>query len=171
MLSNDDDFRHDCARYTENIELGRHDEDWLYQAWTAHEKHKRGDFDGFVRKQVEEEWDVKIPKGEKEGSSSGEGESDDSKSSSSSPTSVKNVRVEDDDAAADDAAADSKTGDDDAAADGAAAASKAEDIALSIETESPIPVVTKAMVVKEEDSEDKKTDQTTAVPEVAANGE
>jgi hypothetical protein len=59
-LRNDDNFRHDCARYCENIELGQHDEDWLSQAWTAHEKHKRGDYDEFLRQQFEEEWDVKL---------------------------------------------------------------------------------------------------------------
>lgn len=60
-LRNDDNFRHDCARYCENIELGRHDEEWLSQAWIAHEKHKRGDFDGFLRDQFQEEWDTELP--------------------------------------------------------------------------------------------------------------
>ena len=65
-LRNDDNFRHDCARYCENIELGRHDEEWLSQAWTAHEKHKRGDFDTFLRDQFEEDWDTKLPDESKE---------------------------------------------------------------------------------------------------------
>ncbi len=60
-LRNDDNFRYDCARYCENIELGRHDEEWLSQAWTAHEKHKRGDFDEFLRDQFEENWGIKLP--------------------------------------------------------------------------------------------------------------
>ncbi|KAL2021211.1 hypothetical protein VTK56DRAFT_7398 [Thermocarpiscus australiensis] len=60
-LRNDDNFRHDCARYCENIELGRHDEEWLSQAWIAHEKHRRGDFDGFLREQFEEDWGIKLP--------------------------------------------------------------------------------------------------------------
>ncbi len=60
-LRNDDNFRHDCARYCENIELGRHDEEWLSQAWIAHEKHKRGDFDAFLRDQFEEDWDTELP--------------------------------------------------------------------------------------------------------------
>jgi hypothetical protein len=60
-LRNDDNFRHDCARYCENIELGRHDEEWLSQAWVAHEKHKRGGFDGFLRDQFQEEWDTELP--------------------------------------------------------------------------------------------------------------
>ena len=65
-LRNDDNFRHDCARYCENIELGRHDEEWLSQAWTAHEKHKRGDFDAFLRDQFKEDWDTELPDASKE---------------------------------------------------------------------------------------------------------
>jgi hypothetical protein len=61
-LRNDDNFRYDCARYRENLELGRHDEEWLAQAWTAHEKHKRGDYDEFLRKQFEEDWGIELPK-------------------------------------------------------------------------------------------------------------
>ncbi|KAL1840726.1 hypothetical protein VTJ49DRAFT_166 [Mycothermus thermophilus] len=60
-LRNDDNFRHDCARYCEGIQLGQHDEEWLAQAWTAHEKHKRGHYDGFLREQFEEEWNIKLP--------------------------------------------------------------------------------------------------------------
>ncbi|KAL2163160.1 hypothetical protein VTH06DRAFT_6996 [Thermothelomyces fergusii] len=60
-LTNDDNFRYDCVRYCENIELGRHDEEWLRQAWVAHEKHKRGDYDEFLREQFEEEWGIKMP--------------------------------------------------------------------------------------------------------------
>ncbi|KXX78433.1 hypothetical protein MMYC01_201438 [Madurella mycetomatis] len=60
-MRNDDNFRHDCARYCENIELGRHDGEWLSQAWTAHEKHRRGGFDAFLRSQFEEEWGFELP--------------------------------------------------------------------------------------------------------------
>jgi hypothetical protein len=60
-LRNDDNFRYDCARYCENIELGRHDEEWLSQAWVAHEKHKRGDYDEFLRERFEAEWETKLP--------------------------------------------------------------------------------------------------------------
>jgi hypothetical protein len=61
-LRNDDNFRHDCARYRENIELGRHDEEWLRQAWTAHEKRKRGGYDEFLREQFEGQWNIKLPR-------------------------------------------------------------------------------------------------------------
>lgn len=60
-LLNDNNFRHDCARYCENIKAGRHDEEWLSQAWVAHEKHKRGDFDAYIREQFEADWDIKLP--------------------------------------------------------------------------------------------------------------
>ena len=60
-LQNDDNFRRDCARYRENIELGRHDEEWLNQAWAAHEKHKRGDFGEHLEQQFEEDWEIEIP--------------------------------------------------------------------------------------------------------------
>ncbi|KAK3402965.1 Asx homology domain-containing protein [Sordaria brevicollis] len=61
-LRNNDHFRYDCARYLENIERGRHDEQWLQEAWVAHEKHKRGDYDDFLRKEFENDWATKIPK-------------------------------------------------------------------------------------------------------------
>jgi hypothetical protein len=61
-LRNDDNFRHDCARYRENLESGWHDEDWLRQAWVAHEKMKRDDYDQFLREQFEAEWETELPK-------------------------------------------------------------------------------------------------------------
>ncbi|KAL2119185.1 hypothetical protein VTJ04DRAFT_6145 [Mycothermus thermophilus] len=60
-LRNDDNFRHDCARYCEGIRLGQHDEEWLAQAWTAHEKHKRGHYDGYLRDRFEEDWEIPFP--------------------------------------------------------------------------------------------------------------
>lgn len=60
-LRNNDHFRYDCARYLENIDRGRHDEQWLQEAWVAHEKHKRGDYDDFLRKEFENDWATKIP--------------------------------------------------------------------------------------------------------------
>ncbi|KAM7204176.1 Asx homology domain containing protein [Rhypophila sp. PSN 637] len=61
-LRNDDDFRVDCARYTENIKDGKHDEEWLRQAWEAHEKHKSGQFDEYLRNEFEKKYGEKIPK-------------------------------------------------------------------------------------------------------------
>ncbi|EJP64510.1 hypothetical protein CRV24_003912 [Beauveria bassiana] len=60
-LMNDDSFRYDCAAYTESLAQGRHDPDWLAQAWAAHERRKAGDFDDFLRAKFEKEWEVKLP--------------------------------------------------------------------------------------------------------------
>ncbi|KAJ4306543.1 hypothetical protein N0V88_001347 [Collariella sp. IMI 366227] len=75
-LRNDDNFRYDCARYCENIELGRHDEEWLYQAWVAHEEHRRGDFDEFLREKFEEDWEVQLPHASKPKGSDSDRESE-----------------------------------------------------------------------------------------------
>lgn len=89
-LRNDDNFRHDCARYTENIAQGKHDEEWLHQAWVAHEKHKRGDFDDFLRKSFESDWGVKLPK--EGGSSSHASTSSSDKGGSEEPASSPGTR-------------------------------------------------------------------------------
>ncbi|KAF4453805.1 hypothetical protein F53441_3583 [Fusarium austroafricanum] len=60
-LMNDDSFRHDCAAYTENIAQGRHDPEWLAQAWAAHERRKMGDFDEFLDSRFKDEWEVELP--------------------------------------------------------------------------------------------------------------
>ena len=60
-LMNDDNFRHDCARYTENIDGGRHDREWLEQAWAAHERRKAGDFDSYLANKFEDDWGVEVP--------------------------------------------------------------------------------------------------------------
>ncbi|KAF7548732.1 hypothetical protein G7046_g8573 [Stylonectria norvegica] len=60
-LMNDDSFRHDCAAYTENIAQGRHDPDWLAEAWAAHERRKAGDFDDFLETRFKEEWGQELP--------------------------------------------------------------------------------------------------------------
>lgn len=72
-LMNDDSFRYDCAAYTENLVQGRHDPEWLAQAWAAHERRKAGDFKDFLRTKFEKDWEVEIP-GEKAAASSTEGE-------------------------------------------------------------------------------------------------
>ncbi|EGX89569.1 hypothetical protein CCM_07821 [Cordyceps militaris CM01] len=60
-LRNDDSFRYDCAAYTESLAQGRHDPDWLAQAWAAHERRRAGDFDDFLRAKFESDWDVTLP--------------------------------------------------------------------------------------------------------------
>ncbi|KAF5026617.1 hypothetical protein F66182_1290 [Fusarium sp. NRRL 66182] len=60
-LMNDDSFRHDCAAYTENIAQGRHDPEWLAQAWAAHERREAGDFDDYLDNKFNDEWEVELP--------------------------------------------------------------------------------------------------------------
>ncbi|KAF4988571.1 hypothetical protein FGRMN_9691 [Fusarium graminum] len=60
-LMNDDTFRYDCAAYTENISQGRHDPEWLEQAWAAHERRKMGDFDEYLDNRFKDEWEVELP--------------------------------------------------------------------------------------------------------------
>ncbi|KAI9149446.1 hypothetical protein HJFPF1_11499 [Paramyrothecium foliicola] len=60
-LLNDDSFRHDCATYTENVAEGRHDPEWLAEAWAAHGRRKAGDFDEYLTAKFEEDWAVKLP--------------------------------------------------------------------------------------------------------------
>ena len=59
-LLNDNNFRHDCARYAEGISNGWHDEQWLWEAWEAHEKRAAGEFDGVLERAFEEDWGVKL---------------------------------------------------------------------------------------------------------------
>ncbi|OAR01491.1 hypothetical protein LLEC1_03091 [Akanthomyces lecanii] len=60
-LLNDDSFRYDCAAYTESLVQGRHDPEWLAQAWAAHERRKAGDFKDFLRAKFERDWEVTLP--------------------------------------------------------------------------------------------------------------
>ncbi|KAK0635289.1 Asx homology domain-containing protein [Bombardia bombarda] len=60
-LRNDDSFRNDCSRYCENIGHGRHDDAWLQEAWVAHEKHRRGDFNDYLDQKFEDDWNVDLP--------------------------------------------------------------------------------------------------------------
>lgn len=60
-LRNDDSFRYDCASYVENIRLGRFEEEWLECAWAAHQRRKMGDYDEFLEKRFEEQWETELP--------------------------------------------------------------------------------------------------------------
>ncbi|KAG6038357.1 hypothetical protein E4U41_004271 [Claviceps citrina] len=55
-LINDDAFRADCAAYVENLAQGRHDPQWLRDAWRAHGRRKAGDFDDFLISKFEGDW-------------------------------------------------------------------------------------------------------------------
>ncbi|KAM0434085.1 hypothetical protein ACHAPT_004030 [Fusarium lateritium] len=60
-LMNDDSFRYDCAAYTEHIAQGRHDPEWLSQAWAAHERRKAGDYDEYLDNKFTNDWEVELP--------------------------------------------------------------------------------------------------------------
>jgi hypothetical protein len=60
-LRNDNNFRHDCSQYTDNIKTGKHDEQWLHEAWVAHQKRKRGDYDDFDVQKFERDWGIALP--------------------------------------------------------------------------------------------------------------
>ncbi|KAG5918502.1 hypothetical protein E4U42_006823 [Claviceps africana] len=55
-LINDDAFRADCAAYVEDLAQGRHDPQWLRDAWRAHERRKAGEFDDFLVRKFEGDW-------------------------------------------------------------------------------------------------------------------
>ncbi|KAG7057774.1 proline-rich early nodulin [Colletotrichum scovillei] len=69
-LRNNNNFRHDCATYADNISQGRHDPEWLEQAWSARERRRAGDFDDYVTQKFEDEWSCKLPEGFKPNRSS-----------------------------------------------------------------------------------------------------
>lgn len=59
-LLNDNNFRHDCARYAEGISNGWHDELWLWEAYEARDRRRDGEFDGVLEREVEVEWGVRV---------------------------------------------------------------------------------------------------------------
>lgn len=71
-LRSDDSFRFDCARYSENVGDGRHDEGWLAESWVAHERRKRGDFREYLAAKLERDWDVKLPQSKEVGEEGGD---------------------------------------------------------------------------------------------------
>lgn len=60
-LLNRDEFRTDCRRYQEAIEAEQFDEEWLKEAWIAHERRRRGDFREFLDGKLERDWGVRVP--------------------------------------------------------------------------------------------------------------
>ncbi|KAI1342095.1 Asx homology domain-containing protein [Xylariaceae sp. FL0016] len=60
-LRNNNNFRHDIARYQENLRNGRHDADWITQAQAAHSRRATGFYDKFLAEKFESEWGVPYP--------------------------------------------------------------------------------------------------------------
>lgn len=61
LLASDDNFRHDCALFTENLRDGKHDPQWLAEAWAAHDQRHAGDFDEYLRAKFEKDWGEPMP--------------------------------------------------------------------------------------------------------------
>ncbi|KAM0285170.1 hypothetical protein ACHAQH_001599 [Verticillium albo-atrum] len=60
-LASDDSFRHDCAMYAENLGDGKHDPQWLEDAWSAHDERAAGEYEEYLEQHFEEEWGVELP--------------------------------------------------------------------------------------------------------------
>ncbi|RYP79960.1 hypothetical protein DL770_006435 [Monosporascus sp. CRB-9-2] len=60
-LRNNNNFRHDAARYQDNLRKGKHDPEWIRQAQAAHSKREMGGYDEYLATRFEEEWGMKMP--------------------------------------------------------------------------------------------------------------
>ncbi|RYP13646.1 hypothetical protein DL765_006776 [Monosporascus sp. GIB2] len=60
-LRNNNNFRHDAARYQDNLRKGKHDPEWIRQAQAAHSKREMGGYDEYLAARFEEEWGMKMP--------------------------------------------------------------------------------------------------------------
>ncbi|KAJ8119498.1 hypothetical protein ONZ43_g3558 [Nemania bipapillata] len=57
-LRNNNNFRHDVARYQEGLSKGFHDPEWVQQAQAAHRSRQLGFYDEFRATDFEEKWDM-----------------------------------------------------------------------------------------------------------------
>ncbi|KAJ8129115.1 hypothetical protein O1611_g4517 [Lasiodiplodia mahajangana] len=60
-LRNNNNFRHDVARYQEGLSKGFHDPEWIQQAQAAHRSRQLGFYDEFKASDFEERWDMPMP--------------------------------------------------------------------------------------------------------------
>ncbi|KAI1117267.1 Asx homology domain-containing protein [Nemania sp. NC0429] len=60
-LRNNNNFRHDVARYQEGLSKGFHDPEWVQQAQAAHRSRELGFYDDFMAVDFEERWDMPMP--------------------------------------------------------------------------------------------------------------
>ncbi|CAK7270848.1 hypothetical protein SEPCBS57363_004312 [Sporothrix epigloea] len=60
-LKNDNNFRHDCARYRSGLQDGFFNKSWLEEAFEAHAMRQEGMFDDYVLEAFESSWGVKMP--------------------------------------------------------------------------------------------------------------
>jgi hypothetical protein len=60
-LRNNNNFRHDVARYQEGLGKGFHDPEWIRQAQAAHSARQLGFYDEFMAADFREKWDLPMP--------------------------------------------------------------------------------------------------------------
>lgn len=60
-LRNNDNFRHDTARYQDGLSRGWHDPEWVEQAHTAHAQRRAGVYDEYLAARFQEDWGVAMP--------------------------------------------------------------------------------------------------------------
>ncbi|XXG99795.1 hypothetical protein Hte_006136 [Hypoxylon texense] len=58
-LRNNDNFRHDAARYQDALAKGWHDPEWIRQARQAHANRKLGAYDEYLAARFEEDWGMR----------------------------------------------------------------------------------------------------------------
>ncbi|KAH9998562.1 Asx homology domain-containing protein [Xylariaceae sp. FL0662B] len=63
-LRNNNNFRHDIARYQEGLKEGHHDPEWIRQAQSAHKKREIGFYNEYLAAKFEEDWGMKMPEQE-----------------------------------------------------------------------------------------------------------
>ncbi|KAK6951881.1 hypothetical protein Daesc_006406 [Daldinia eschscholtzii] len=60
-LRNNNNFRHDIARYQDDLSKGWHDPEWIRQAQAAHRKREVGFYNEYLSARFREEWGMEIP--------------------------------------------------------------------------------------------------------------
>ena len=70
-LRNNDDFRHDVARYQDDLGKGKHDPEWIRQAQEAHRHRVLGFYDEYLAARFEEDWGMPMPGGNADGAENG----------------------------------------------------------------------------------------------------
>ncbi|KAI1138749.1 Asx homology domain-containing protein [Hypoxylon sp. FL0543] len=60
-LRNNDNFRHDVARYQDHLRKGWHDPEWILQARDAHKKRELGAYSEYLAARFEEDWGMPMP--------------------------------------------------------------------------------------------------------------
>ena len=61
-LRSNDDFRHDVARYQDNLAKGKHDPEWIRQAQDAHQHRVLGFYNEYIAARFEEDWGMQMPR-------------------------------------------------------------------------------------------------------------